>query len=152
MSMTRTASLGIVAAVLIACGGKGKRAPAAPDETGDSALDTGGRTDEPDGEGTMVMPEQADEIRNLLDRKRPAVSRCLGIAIDNKDLPKSSRGKITLGIEITPSGRPSSVKVLKATIESEPLTECVLKKVREIQFPQIPTTYETTYTYAFEAN
>jgi hypothetical protein len=92
-----------------------------------------------------------DEINRLLDRKRPTVSRCLTMVVDNKELPKGARGKMTLGITISPAGSASDVKVISDSLESKPLQECVIGKVKEIQFPDLPKPYETTYAYAFEA-
>ena len=44
-----------------------------------------------------------------------------------------------------------SVKVVRATLESKTLSDCVIHHVQEIQFPQLPKPYETSYTYGFEA-
>ena len=46
---------------------------------------------------------------------------------------------------------PSCVLILKASLDSKPLHDCVVERVKEIQFPQVPASYPTTYTYAFEA-
>jgi hypothetical protein len=133
--------------MVAACGG-GKKGTTTPDDTS-----TGTQTVQNDtGASDMVSPETMDEIQRLLKRKGDAVSRCLAFAIDNKELPKSSKGKITLGISISRAGKPEDIKVIKASIESKSLTDCVLGKVREIQFPEVPKTYETTYTYGFEAS
>ena len=43
------------------------------------------------------------------------------------------------------------MKVIKDSLESKKLEDCVIGKVQEIEFPQIPSKYETTYAYAFEA-
>lgn len=104
-----------------------------------------------DNSANMVPPEKMDEITRLLDRKRGIISRCLAIAVDNKELPKNSHGKVTLDIQIGTSGRTESVKVLNATLESKSLSDCVIKHVEEIQFPELPKRYPTSYTYAFEA-
>jgi outer membrane biosynthesis protein TonB len=92
-----------------------------------------------------------DEINRDLDRKRPIMSHCLAIAVDNKELPKNSRGRVTVDITIAPSGQASSIKVVNATLESKTLTDCVVHHIQEIQFPAIPKPFETSYTYAFEA-
>ena len=105
-----------------------------------------------DGAANMVSPDTADEIQRRFQRKGNAVSRCLSIAIDNKELPKNSHGQVTLEVTITPAGKVGEIKVIKATIDSKPLTECVVARVREIQFPELPISYPTTYTYAFEAS
>jgi hypothetical protein len=128
--------------ILGACGGGGKKQDTTPEP--DVA--------QPDqSDGNMVAPDTADEIQRLFDRKRPAVSRCLSMAIDSKELPKNSRGKVTLAVTISRAGRAEEVKVIKASLESKALEDCVIGKVQEIQFPEVPSPYPTTYTYAFEA-
>ncbi len=103
-----------------------------------------------DESGDMISPDKMDEVNKDLDRKRETVSRCLAIAIDNKDLPKNSKGKMTLEIVIA-NGKAQSVKVIKETLESKALDDCVIGKVNEIEFPQLAKQYETSYTFTFEA-
>ncbi|HEU0036822.1 MAG TPA: AgmX/PglI C-terminal domain-containing protein [Kofleriaceae bacterium] len=141
------ASLSICVA---ACGGKKKGATTTPDDQTSGADPT--TTDSTDNSGSMVSPDTMDEITRRFQRKGTAVSRCLAMAVDNKELPKNSHGKITLGVTIGTAGKVDDVKIIKQTLEgSKSLDECVLKNVREIEFPQVPKPYETTYTYAFEA-
>ncbi len=104
---------------------------------------------EPAG-GEQVAPEAMDEINRNLERKRPIVSHCLAIAVDNKELPKSSRGKVTLELVIA-VGKAQSVKVVRATLDSKSLNDCIIKHVQDIAFPTLPKPYETSYTYGFEA-
>ncbi len=133
--------------LVAACGGKKASTTPAEDTGGPGGVEPGAN----DNEANMVSPEKMDEITRLLDRKRQIVSRCLSIAVDNKEVPKNSHGKITLAITIEPSGKASEIKVVNATIESKSLAECVIGHVREIQFPVLPKPYPTSYSYAFEA-
>ena len=136
----------IAAALLAACGG-GKKADTTPDDTG--------RTEEvtpPTDDPNMVPPEKMEEIVRMLDRKERIMARCLADAVDAKELPKNSRGKITLEIVISPSGSPDQIKVISSSLESEKLSSCVIGHVKTIQFPELPKTYPTSHTYRFEAN
>ncbi len=146
--MTKTTLLTIsIVATLAACGGKKKSEDTTPE--GPTISNRPGDTT--DRSGSMFPPEKMDEINRMLERKRPAVSRCLTMAVDNQELPKNSRGKVTLAMTISPAGKAGSIKVVKATLESKSLNDCVIGKVQEIQFPDLPKPYETSYTYAFEA-
>ena len=147
--MTMVKQLLLSAVLLTACGG-GKKGDTTP--TDDSAGTLGGpHTDAADQSGRMVPPEKMDEIEQLLTRKGGLMSRCLAVAVDNKELPKNSHGKITLDITITPAGKAEKIKVIKATLESKAVEECVIGHVRDIQFPELPASYPTSHTYAFEA-
>ena len=134
----------ILLAVFAACGGS---KPVGPDNPGPIQ----GDHVEMHNDNAMMPPEKMEEIRKDLDRKQLVVSRCLAFAVDNKELPKNSKGKVTLEIVISPAGKADSVKVVNSTLESKSLTDCVIGHVKEIEFPQIPQQYETSYTYAFEA-
>lgn len=145
-SLSRLSRFGLLAAVVAAgCGGKGGG------ETTPGLVSGTGNATSPRAEGGMISPETMDEINRSLDRKRQIVSRCLAIAVDNKEAPRNSSGKITLEIIIARNGKAESVSVVRATIESKALNDCVIHHVRGIQFPELPKPYETSYTYGFEA-
>ena len=144
MRRTRTTSLCalVVASLFAGCGGK--RADTTP-----SVGPAGGGGEAARGDD-QVPPEKMDEINRDLDRKRPIMSHCLAMAVDNKELPKNSAGKITLEIVIA-GGKAETVKVVRSTLESKSLSDCVVHHIQEIQFPELPKPYETSYTYGFEA-
>jgi hypothetical protein len=138
----------VLAAVLVVAGCGGKHG-------GDTTPTGGGSSEaeraEPRTAGDMVPPEKMDEINRSLERKRQIVSHCLATAVDNHELPKNSAGKITLEIVISPSGKADTIKVVRATLDSKTLNDCVIHHVQAIQFPELPKPYETSYTYGFEA-
>lgn len=136
-----------IAVVLVAACGGGKQAQTTPvDTSGDEQPVT-----PPTNNPNMVPPEKMEEITRMLDRKQRIMARCLADAVDAKDLPKNSRGRITLEIVISPSGSPDKVAVIKSSLESKMLTDCVIGHVKSITFPELPKPYPTSYTYAFEA-
>jgi hypothetical protein len=122
-------------------------------EDGEEHTDPVGKGDGPvyTSDPNQLPPEKLDEVNRLLERRKPTVSRCLGFAVDNKELPKNARGTMTLQIIISPSGSPETVKVASSTLESKTLNECVISNVKKIQFPQVSKQFETSYTYGFEA-
>ena len=132
-----------IALVLAGCGGSSPE-PATP------AVAPAGAPAE-DRSSQMVAPEKMDEIERSLARKRTVMSRCLAIAIDNKELPRNSKGKVTLEIVISPNGKADNVKIVRATVESPMLNSCVIDRIKEIQFPELPQPFPTSYTYGFEA-
>lgn len=136
--------------VAAACGGKNKEVED-PGTAGtiDPNATTGDTTDR---SGSIVPPEKMEEVQSALLRKNQIISRCLSQAVDAGTAPKGSRGKITLAIKISPQGQATSVEVVKTSIESNEVQGCVKRKVEEISFPTLPKEYETSYTYAMEAN
>ncbi len=140
----------LVAVLVAACGGKNK---SDAEEGGGATIDTQATTGDPtDRSGSMVSPETMDEIASLLQRKQMIVSRCLSTAVEAGELPKGARGKVTLAIAIAPSGKADKVEVIKSTIDNKTVQGCVKRHVEEITFPTVPKVYETSHTYAMEAN
>jgi outer membrane biosynthesis protein TonB len=134
----------LVAILVAGCGGK--HADTTP---GGGAANDGEPAARQDGD--QVPPEKMDEINRNLERKRPIMSRCLAMAVDNKELPKNSAGKVTVELVISPGGKADNVKIVRANLKSKTLEDCVINRVKEIQFPDLPKPYETSYTYGFEA-
>lgn len=133
-----------------ACGGKNKTDA---EEGGGATIDPNATSgDSTDRSDEQLDPVKMEEVNHLLDRKRMIVSRCLSNAIDSGEAPKGTRGKITLAISIAPSGQASSVEVVKTSIESQAVQGCVKEKVQAITFPQFKRQFDTSYTYAMEAN
>ena len=138
----------LLVVLVAACGGKNKGA-----DEGGATIDTQATTGDPtDRSGEQVPPETMDEIVSLLNRKQMIVSRCLSTAVEAGELPKGARGKVTLAIAIAPSGKTQSVEVIKSTIDVKSVQGCVKRHVEEITFPTVPSVYNTSHTYAMEAN
>ena len=132
-----------------ACGGKNKNDA----DEGGATIDTQATTGDPtDRSGSMVPPEKMDEIANLLSRKQMIISRCLSTAVEAGEAPKGTHAKITLAIKISPSGHADQVDVIKSTIDIKSVQGCVKRHVEEIAFPTLPKVYDTSHTYAMEAN
>jgi hypothetical protein len=133
----------VLVAMLAACGGKKPQTTPEPEPDREPVTDSS---------GSMVPIETMDEINRLLDRKRTQVSRCITVAVEEGEVPKSARGKVLLKIVISPAGKASTVEVLKTSLDSKSLLNCVTNNVKEIEFPKVPQDYETSYTYGFETN
>ena len=81
----------VVAMVVVgaACGGKQKNDTMNVDETNEHANNV------PDSSANMIAPEKMDEVTQALKRKQMIVSRCLATAMENKEVPRGTRGKVT---------------------------------------------------------
>lgn len=140
----------LVVLAAAACGSKNKNDA---EEGGGGTIDPNASSGDPtDRSDEQVDVVKMDEVVHLLDRKQMIMSRCLSSAIETGAAPKGSRGKITLAISIAPSGKASSVEVVKTSIDSKEVQGCVKRKIEEMTFPQFRSQYDTSYTYAMEAN
>jgi hypothetical protein len=135
--------------LLAACGGKQKTNDTTTTSSGD---DTSEHTSAVDESGQMIPPEKMDEVTHALQRKEMTISRCLADAMEAKEVPRGTHGKVTFEIVFDTSGKPSSVKVDKTDIQANSVIECAKKHVADVQVSALPKQYETSYTYAMEAN
>lgn len=150
MSKTMNALIVVASLAAAACGSKNKNDT---NEGGGATIDTNATSGDPtDRSGSMVPPEKMEEVNSALLRKNAIISRCLSTAVENGTVPKGTHGKVTVELSISPAGQATKVDVIKSSIESKEVQGCVIKHVQEIAFPQLPKDYETSYTYAMEAN
>jgi hypothetical protein len=136
-----------VVAMAIGCGGH-KSQPAAP-SGGDEG---GGEASASSGDDGMIPPETFDRINEALDGKKLVVSRCLSDAVTAGQADKGARGKVTLEFVVAPGGKAKDVKVQQSTVKNKAVEDCVVAKVEEIGFPDVPKDVEYSYTYGFESN
>ncbi len=132
--------------LMAACGGKSKSDTMHVDESGEQPNAV------PDSSANMIPPEKMDEVTQALKRKQMIVSRCLADAMESNQVKRGTHGKITFEIVMDTSGKPSSVKVDKTDIQADSVIECAKKHVMDVQVSALPHQYETSYTFAMEAN
>ena len=142
----------VLASAVFLVGACGKKAATTPDD-GEEHQEPVGPGDGPTyaNDPNQIPAESIDEINNMLARKQNVMARCLGMAVDAKELPKSTKGKVTVAVSIAKDGSPT-VKIAQTTIQSETVTNCVMGHIRKITFPTLPKPFETSFTYAFEAS
>ncbi len=139
----------LLLAVLFACGGH-KSEPQEP--KGESVMGVQDTGDPSDHSGNMIPPEKMDEIQQDLKRKQMIISRCLADAVEAGDAKKNTHGKVTVELTVSTAGRAQNVKIAKSDIQTQSVLDCTKKHVEDIEFPQIPKQYETSFTYAMEAD
>jgi hypothetical protein len=149
MTNWKLLGLVVVAVLVVGCGGSKKADAEEP--SGTSVLGVGGPP-AADQSGQMIPPEQMDAVDQAFKRKEPVISRCLANAMERREVPKGTHGRIALEVVIAAGGKATSVKINKSEIEAQTVKDCVIKHVEEISFPDLPKQYETSHTYAMEAN
>lgn len=139
----------LLLAVLFACGGH-KSDPQEP--KGESVLGVQDTGDPSDHSANMIPPEKMDEIQQDLKRKQMIISHCLAEAVEAGDAKKNTHGKVVVELVVSPSGKAQNVKIVKSDFTAQSINDCTKKHVEDIEFPQIPKQYETSFTYAMEAD
>ena len=134
------------AALLAGCGGAPKRI--------DDGTSGGGEEAEPDDEGggdaDMIPPEKLDEVNAVFVRKEDVVARCYAKALESKAIDMNKKGYVTVGLRVSPGGKPTNVRVLESTLSSDAVEGCIVDTMSGWSFPKLPTHLDTSYTYKFE--
>jgi TonB family protein len=90
--------------------------------------------------GGGVTPEQNDAIDALFRRKAPQLMTCWQEAYDKSSDHAAARkveGDVTVGLNVTPSGKPANVRVLKSSLNSSDIEACVVKEITSWGFPEV---------------
>jgi TonB family protein len=127
--MTRTAPrLSLCAAVTLLLGCAGEKAESRRETT------TAAASEAPTGAG--VTPEQNDAIDALFRRKTPELQSCWTAEYE-KTHNRKLEGDVTLGLTVTPSGKPDGVRVLKSSLGNSDVEKCVATTVAGWAFPEV---------------
>ena len=100
----------------------------------------------------MIPPEKMDEIQNDLKRKEMIISRCLADAVEAGDAKKNTHGKVVVELTVSPSGKAPERQGHEVRLPGEVDRRLHVKHVEDIEFPQIPKQYPTSFTYSMEAD
>jgi TonB family protein len=82
-----------------------------------------------------ISPDRQDAIERLFARKAGELQGCWTAEYE-KSHNRKLEGDITVGMDITPSGSPSNVRVLKSTINTPAIDSCVQQQVASWSFPE----------------
>ena len=86
-----------------------------------------------------ITPEQNEAIDAVFRRKAHQLDSCWADEYE-KVHDHNLQGDVTVGLMVTPSGRPSDVKVLKSSIANKDIEDCIAKTVAAWSFPEVPVT------------
>ena len=103
-----------------------KRTPARAQTQNDGPGPTGG-----------VSPEQADAIDAAFRRKTSELMTCWQDEYE-KTHNRQLQGDVTVGLTVTPSGKPTDVRVLKSSLGNADIEQCVVNTINQWEFPQVP--------------
>jgi TonB family protein len=95
-----------------------------------TASEEGGAT------GAGVTQEQNDAIDALFRRKAGELQSCWQDEYE-KSHNRKLEGDITVGLTVTPSGKPTDVRVLKSSMGNPDVEGCVSKTVAQWAFPEV---------------
>jgi TonB family protein len=86
--------------------------------------------------GGGVTSEQNDAIDAVFRRKAAELQSCWQEEYE-KTKNRGLQGSVTVGLTVKPSGKPSDVRILKSSIGSPNIEQCVVKDISGWNFPEV---------------
>ena len=96
-----------------------------------------------------IPPDKQAEIQLVLQQRDSSTLKCYNDVLAEKH-DRAFKGSMFVILTIEPSGRPSDVRVSGGTLNSPEVGQCLVEKIKEFEFPQIPNTGSMQYEYRFQ--
>jgi hypothetical protein len=96
-----------------------------------------------------IPPDKQAEIQLLLQQRDPSTLRCYQEVLDEKH-DRAFKGTVQVVVTIEPSGKASDAKVTGGTLNNKEVNDCLVEKLKDFEYPQIPSQGSMQYVYKFE--
>ena len=95
-----------------------------------------------------ISPDKQAEVQLLLQQRDPSTLRCYQDVLDEKH-DRAFKGTVIVLLTISPGGK-GSAKVTGGTLNNKEVSDCVIEKLNEFEYPQVVQTGTMQYVYKFE--
>jgi hypothetical protein len=104
----------------------------------DKAAETGG-----------ISPDKQAEIQLLLQQRNPSTLKCYNDVLSEKH-DRAFKGHVAVLLTLTPSGQASDVSIVSSNLNSKEVTDCLIAKLKEFEYPTLEHGGTMQYVYHFE--
>jgi hypothetical protein len=95
-----------------------------------------------------ISPDKQAEVQLLLQQRDPSTLRCYQDVLDEKH-DRAFKGTVIVLLELTPAGK-ATAKVTGGTLNNKEVSDCLVQKLNEFEYPQVAQTGTMQYVYRFE--
>ena len=95
-----------------------------------------------------ISPDKEAEVQLLLQQRDPSTLRCYQDVLDEKH-DRAFKGTVIVLLELTPAGK-ASAKVTGGTLNNKEVSDCLVEKLNDFEYPQVAQTGTMQYVYRFE--
>jgi len=155
MSRTRTtlgASAGALALALALATGLASVAGCAESSGGDRRVRVV-KNSEADPVIGGIPPDKQAEVQLLLQQRDPSTLRCYQEVLDEKH-DRAFKGTVIVVLTLDPVdksvAKASDVKVIGGTLNNQEVSNCLIEKLKDFEYPSIDATGSMQYVYKFE--
>jgi hypothetical protein len=96
-----------------------------------------------------ISPDKEAEVQLLLQQRDPSTLRCYQDVLDEKH-DRAFKGTVMVLITIAPGGKATVVKVIGGTLNNKEVSDCLVEKIKDFEFPQVTQQGTMQYVYRFE--
>jgi hypothetical protein len=96
-----------------------------------------------------ISPDKEAEVQLLLQQRDPSTLRCYQDVLDEKH-DRAFKGTVIVILTIAPGGKATSVNVTGGTLNNKEVSDCLVEKLKDFEYPQVPQTGSMQYVYRFE--
>jgi hypothetical protein len=95
-----------------------------------------------------ISPDKEAEVQLLLQQRDPSTLRCYQDVLDEKH-DRAFKGTVIVLLELTPAGK-ATAKVTGGTLNNKEVSDCLVEKLNDFEYPQVPQKGTMQYVYRFE--
>jgi hypothetical protein len=100
-----------------------------------------------------IAPDKQADIQLMLQQREPSVRKCYNDVLNDGGHDRSFKGTVIVLISLAPGGgnaKVSGVKVITDTLKNDEVTSCVVDRLKDFEYPDIPNPGTMQYSYKFE--
>ncbi|HXU62447.1 MAG TPA: hypothetical protein VN962_12140 [Polyangia bacterium] len=95
-----------------------------------------------------ISPDKQADVQLLLQQRDPSTLRCYQDVLDEKH-DRAFKGTVIVLLSLEPGGK-GSAKVIGGTLNNKEVSDCLISKLNEFEYPQVEQSGTMQYVYKFE--
>jgi hypothetical protein len=96
-----------------------------------------------------IPPDKQADIQLVLQQREPSVRKCYNDVLNDGSHDRTFKGTVLVLLTVQPSGQ-ASAKVIGGSLNNNEVNGCLVEKLADFEYPQIPNQGTMQYTYKFE--
>ena len=99
-----------------------------------------------------IPPDKQAEVQLLLEQRNPSTLKCYSDVLNEKHT-REFKGNVIVVLTLEPEGstsKASKVEVIGGSMTDKEVTDCLIEKLKEFDYPEIQSGGSMQYVYRFE--
>ncbi len=96
-----------------------------------------------------IPPDKEAEIQLLLQQRNPSTLKCYSDVLNEKHT-REFKGNVIVVLTLETGGKASKVEVIGGSMTDKEVTSCLVEKLKEFEYPELPSKGSMQYVYKFE--